>query len=180
MKDIRTEYYDLIAREAAAGQRATNLGGRAAGGFIDPAVERVKAILTLPEAKGREQHAQKFAFETDMSVEAARIVLSAIPFATTIPPVAERGAPLRPTAAGEFLTGGGGGDVSSRWRASMARAGASFDTVETVPNQIAPGLALSFGEGHGQPSRGTTMPRAPETIRQAWRASLARAGAKFD
>jgi ClpP class serine protease len=42
---------------------------------------RIKAITTCDEAKGRETLAAHFAFDTDMSVEAARAALSAAPAA---------------------------------------------------------------------------------------------------
>ncbi|MDX2223600.1 MAG: S49 family peptidase [Rhodospirillaceae bacterium] len=49
------------------------------------AKQRFAAILALPEAKGREASAQKFAAETDMSVDQVKAFLAALPAATAKP-----------------------------------------------------------------------------------------------
>jgi len=59
---------------------------------------RIKSILTLPEAAGRESTAHAFAFDTEMNVEAARSALAGIPAASAAsatPSIAQRAAESR-------------------------------------------------------------------------------------
>lgn len=76
-----------------------NNASQPASGGVDEAVirtraqtgerERIAAILSAPEAKGREAAAHKLAFETDLTVKAAQSILSSLPVAQGAQPSGE-------------------------------------------------------------------------------------------
>lgn len=94
-------------------------GAQAAASPTDPEAERIRSIILAPEAKGHEAQAIKYATETDMSVDAARAALAAIPAALAIPSVAERSSPLLPIGGGMATQST---DYSQMWGQSMGRA----------------------------------------------------------
>jgi signal peptide peptidase SppA len=104
--------HDTAVREARA-------QGEAAGRTT--AIERVRAILNCPEAKGREAQAQVFALDTDMAPDVAAKALAAAPAAKATPALDVRGA--APLAAGAASAAD---DSKARWDRSLKRAGATM------------------------------------------------------
>ena len=98
---------------------------------------RIKSILTMPEAKGRETTAMAFAFDTGMSPEAARTALAGVPASVRaqptpqIPPISQRADPAaeignsRPAAAAPEQAKAGWGkavaNLNKREKAVIAR-----------------------------------------------------------
>ena len=86
---------------------------------------RIKSILGLPEAQGRQSSAMAFALDTDMSLDAAKAALGGIPLASpTTPAPGDRG------ASAELGFGpGGDGTVASAdatragWKKAFAKVG---------------------------------------------------------
>ena len=82
------EVTDQEKRPAAetpdAGAQAPDVEGAKAQA-AQKAQERIKAVLSLPEAKGREDLAKELAFETDLTPEAAAKILAAAPQAQANP-----------------------------------------------------------------------------------------------
>ena len=98
----------------AAGRTEGETAGRTA------AIDRVRAILTSPEAKGREGQALVFALDSDMTPEVAAKALSASPAASARPTLETRGTP--PLAGGAPPDAKVDGKVA--WDRSLKRAGA--------------------------------------------------------
>jgi len=73
---------DAKSKAAAAAQAKAEADAKAAGAAGDRG--RIKAILALDEAKGREAQAQTIALETDLSVDQAKAVLTASPKASRL------------------------------------------------------------------------------------------------
>ena len=97
-EELRTYSQAEMDQASAAardeGRREGTMGIPAA---VGSASARIRAILSHEEAAGREAVAQRLAFDTDMTAEAAVDILKATPKAAAakVPPVAERGpAPL--------------------------------------------------------------------------------------
>lgn len=81
---------DQIAAEAAANTRAIDTARTEAAAIgAAAAMTRVRAILALDEAKGREPLAQTFAFQTDLPVEKVKALLAAAPNTAAGAPVPE-------------------------------------------------------------------------------------------
>ena len=87
---------------------------------LGKAIERVRAILTSAEAKGREAQALVFALDSDMSPEVAAKALSASPAKPAVPSLAERGSP--PVEGGPATAPAA--DTKAAWDRSLKRAGA--------------------------------------------------------
>jgi len=85
----------------------------------------VSAILSSPEAKGREAQALVFALDTDMAPDVAAKALAASPVAQARPPLEQR--PNPPVPGGHAPTGRPSrADNASAWDRSLARAGAKL------------------------------------------------------
>lgn len=92
------------------------------------AATRIKSIIELPEAKGREAQAQHIALNTSLTVDEAKGLLASFPVAAAAdpkpatPPLAERG------QDNAFNAGNGKAkpDIKKSWRDSLARAGAKL------------------------------------------------------
>ena len=118
---------DVIARAdhdaaIAAARTEARTEGEAAGRTA--AITRVRAILTAPEAKGREAQALVFALDSDMTPEVAVKALSASPAATARPSLDARGnAPLPGGAPPDPKV-----DTARSWDRALKRAGANLPT----------------------------------------------------
>lgn len=100
----------------AAGRTEGEAAGRTA------AIDRVRAILMAPEAKGREPQALVFALDSDMTPEVAVKALSASPAATARPPLGARGSdPLPGGAPSDPKV-----DAGRSWDRALSRAGAKL------------------------------------------------------
>ena len=102
----------------AEGHAAGRTDGEAAG--RTSAIDRVRAILTAPEAKGREPQALVFALDSDMTPEVAVKALSASPAANARPSLDARGNPPLPGGAPPDAKV----DGKVAWDRSLKRAGA--------------------------------------------------------
>jgi hypothetical protein len=69
--------------ETAAAEAAKKAQQDAVSKAAKESADRIQAILTSPEAKGREDTARHLAFNTDMSAEAAAAVLKSVPAAAS-------------------------------------------------------------------------------------------------
>lgn len=97
---------------------------------ISAANQRIQAILGSEEAKGREDQARHFAFNTDLTADAAIAALKVAPAATaaaaadetetTDPAAYEAG---RLSAAGQAQPGGSAATDKPNWTAAIKRAG---------------------------------------------------------
>ena len=103
----------------AEGHAAGRTEGEAAGRTA--AVDRVRAILTAPEAKGREPQALVFALDSDMTPEVAAKALAASPAVNARPPLAARGSDPLPGGATDTKV-----DGKPAWDRSLKRAGAKL------------------------------------------------------
>ena len=115
---------DMIARAdhdaaIAAARTEARAEGETAGRTA--AIDRVRAILTGPEAKGREAQAMVFALDSDMTPEVAAKALSASPAAAARPALDARGNAPLPNAPADTKP-----DAAHAWDRSLRRAGAKL------------------------------------------------------
>lgn len=106
--------HDAALRTARAEARVV---GETAG--RTQAMERIRAILTAPEAKGRWAQALAFALDTDMAPDVAARALVASPAAT---------APARPPLDARSNPSVPGGGAAAAWDRSFERARAKQQT----------------------------------------------------
>ncbi len=115
----RAEHDTALAQARTEARAEGRAEGEAAGRTA--AIERVRSILTSPEAKGREPQALVFALDTDMAPDVAAKALGASPTAAAArPPLEARGNEPVPNGAAPDPKA----DVAASWNRSLKRAGA--------------------------------------------------------
>lgn len=109
----RAEHDAAIAQARAEARAEGETAGRTA------AIERVRAILSSPEAKGREPQAMVFALDTDMAPPVAAKALAVSPVTNARPPLDARGNDPVPGAPAATK-------IERTWDRSLKRAGAKL------------------------------------------------------